>query len=234
MATDPAPSFICPECGRRFTQAKWLGAHRWRVHNVPGKSKSAKRRENRRPIPDQVRVEVSDQGETILTLQGEPLVEEKEFSDEEFAPIISIIDRMIEENESEFLKAEKHYKEVAAKLRKLREMRRAAIPEAVSIVPATHAAVSVLRAPRDKFKTRGRGGKGASPRAKQLVLDMLASGSQMTVTEMCVGADVSNKVISSAVAELREAGQIRLVGQRKIGVRQVPAPLYMLSSNGAQ
>ena len=35
-------TFVCPECGREFERAAALGAHRNRVHGVPGSSSSAK------------------------------------------------------------------------------------------------------------------------------------------------------------------------------------------------
>jgi hypothetical protein len=35
--------FICPECGRTFTRAAALGAHRRRAHGVPGASSAARR-----------------------------------------------------------------------------------------------------------------------------------------------------------------------------------------------
>jgi hypothetical protein len=34
-------SFVCPECGREFTRAAALGAHRSRAHGVAGSSRSA-------------------------------------------------------------------------------------------------------------------------------------------------------------------------------------------------
>jgi len=38
-----AESFICPECGRTFTRAAALGAHRSRAHGVAGGSKAGAR-----------------------------------------------------------------------------------------------------------------------------------------------------------------------------------------------
>jgi hypothetical protein len=40
--------FVCPECGRTFTRAAALGAHRSRVHGVAGQSAQAKRTRSRR------------------------------------------------------------------------------------------------------------------------------------------------------------------------------------------
>jgi hypothetical protein len=37
-AASPAASFTCPECGRTFTRAAALGAHRSRAHGVAGRS----------------------------------------------------------------------------------------------------------------------------------------------------------------------------------------------------
>lgn len=34
--------FVCPECGRSFSRAAALGAHRSRVHGVPGRSAQTK------------------------------------------------------------------------------------------------------------------------------------------------------------------------------------------------
>ena len=36
--------FTCPECGRTFTRAQALGAHRRQAHGVVGTSKTATRR----------------------------------------------------------------------------------------------------------------------------------------------------------------------------------------------
>jgi len=41
-ANTKATTFTCPECGRVFTRAQALGAHRRHVHGVAGTSKTAK------------------------------------------------------------------------------------------------------------------------------------------------------------------------------------------------
>jgi uncharacterized C2H2 Zn-finger protein len=41
----------CPECGKRFTRAASLGAHRQRVHGVAGTSKTASKRRRSRQAP---------------------------------------------------------------------------------------------------------------------------------------------------------------------------------------
>jgi predicted RNA-binding Zn-ribbon protein involved in translation (DUF1610 family) len=43
QATTETVEFTCPECGRKFTRAAALGAHRSRAHGVAGKSAQAKR-----------------------------------------------------------------------------------------------------------------------------------------------------------------------------------------------
>lgn len=43
-AASSAKSFVCPECGKTFTRAASLGAHRNRAHGVAGKSAPAKRK----------------------------------------------------------------------------------------------------------------------------------------------------------------------------------------------
>jgi hypothetical protein len=43
-----AGKFVCPECGRSFTRAAALGAHRSRVHDVAGQSAQAKKNRARR------------------------------------------------------------------------------------------------------------------------------------------------------------------------------------------
>lgn len=40
--------FVCPECGRTFTRAAALGAHRSRAHGVAGQSAQAERTRSRR------------------------------------------------------------------------------------------------------------------------------------------------------------------------------------------
>jgi uncharacterized C2H2 Zn-finger protein len=42
-----ARTFKCPECGKTFTRAASLGAHRRRAHGVPGASAQAKTRASR-------------------------------------------------------------------------------------------------------------------------------------------------------------------------------------------
>jgi predicted RNA-binding Zn-ribbon protein involved in translation (DUF1610 family) len=52
-ATTTAKQFKCPECGRTFTRAAALGAHRRQAHGVAGTSAasaSARRRRNRGPV----------------------------------------------------------------------------------------------------------------------------------------------------------------------------------------
>src|SRR5690242_17162397 len=39
---------VCPECGRTFTRAAALGAHRSRVHGVAGRTRNATARRRRR------------------------------------------------------------------------------------------------------------------------------------------------------------------------------------------
>src|SRR6187397_1229375 len=39
--SDPSGELVCPECGKTFTRAQALGAHRSRAHGVAGTSKSA-------------------------------------------------------------------------------------------------------------------------------------------------------------------------------------------------
>jgi hypothetical protein len=44
----PGGQFVCPECGRTFSRAAALGAHRSRVHGVAGQSAHAKRNRSSR------------------------------------------------------------------------------------------------------------------------------------------------------------------------------------------
>ncbi len=46
--TGRASKFVCPECGRSFTRAAALGAHRSRAHGVAGQSAQAKKNRARR------------------------------------------------------------------------------------------------------------------------------------------------------------------------------------------
>jgi uncharacterized C2H2 Zn-finger protein len=39
-SSEQAETFPCPECGKTFTRAASLGAHRQRVHGVAGRSKA--------------------------------------------------------------------------------------------------------------------------------------------------------------------------------------------------
>jgi predicted RNA-binding Zn-ribbon protein involved in translation (DUF1610 family) len=39
--TATSPEFVCPECGRTFTRAASLGAHRRQTHNIPGATTTA-------------------------------------------------------------------------------------------------------------------------------------------------------------------------------------------------
>jgi hypothetical protein len=43
-ATTAGAEFVCPECGRTFTRAAALGAHRNRAHGVAGQSAQAQKR----------------------------------------------------------------------------------------------------------------------------------------------------------------------------------------------
>jgi C2H2 type zinc finger protein len=47
--TGTGGEFTCPECGRTFSRAAALGAHRRRAHGVAGTSANAKRATTRRP-----------------------------------------------------------------------------------------------------------------------------------------------------------------------------------------
>jgi C2H2 type zinc finger protein len=40
--TDKSKAFVCPECGRTFTRAASLGAHRRQAHNVAGATSQAR------------------------------------------------------------------------------------------------------------------------------------------------------------------------------------------------
>ncbi len=49
QGAESAGQFVCPECGRTFTRAAALGAHRSRAHGVAGQSK--RNRSRRRQAP---------------------------------------------------------------------------------------------------------------------------------------------------------------------------------------
>src|SRR5690242_18787888 len=47
-----AGEIVCPECGRTFSRAAALGAHRRRVHGVVGQSRRPAKQRQRRPRPE--------------------------------------------------------------------------------------------------------------------------------------------------------------------------------------
>ncbi len=46
----PRSKFRCPECGKNCVSATLLGAHRWSVHKVPGKSSNSRRELEKRRV----------------------------------------------------------------------------------------------------------------------------------------------------------------------------------------
>ena len=79
---DPDRPHVCPECGETFKLAMTMGAHRAKVHGVPGSSKTTKYTRRGRPPGSRNKERTSSPHESRRKAIRETLIEFVDFADE--------------------------------------------------------------------------------------------------------------------------------------------------------
>lgn len=184
-------------------------------------------------LPGQVSVDVTEEGETILQIEESEFdalaesIEQLGYPDERMAALVALLDDMILNQEERFRKVEVEYKAAGESLRRMRQMRRIAVPD-----PTRLSEPKQIRKP--KKQSGPRIGNVSEENIERVLAWFREQDGPVTAPDVVYDMNVGNDTARSAIYTLRDRGMIRAVTkQRRRGVKTGQKALaYVVTENG--